>query len=211
MNKSLESRSRRMTPLASRAIQAALFFLPLELFLLGFLIYQITLNPATHLYIIGAISVVALLSNIVGIITILRNRPEAGIWISGIGCLVLLSSSSFLFSGLGFHVFLFTVLTSVLLVSRTLQGRQASTFLALGFLSGIISLLVDQFFPVERRVLLFLAGWIVRCRLPGAHGHYYGHPAVPRFFHSHKNAHCIHERCPNLHRCCWCHRRHSNR
>jgi len=153
MNKSLESRSRRMTPLASRAIQAALFFLPLELFLLGFLIYQITLNPATHLYIIGAISVVALLSNIVGIITILRNRPEAGIWISGIGCLVLLSSSSFLFSGLGFHVFLFTVLTSVLLVSRTLQGRQASTFLALGFLSGIISLLVDQFFPVERRVL----------------------------------------------------------
>ncbi|MBN1370965.1 MAG: GAF domain-containing protein [Anaerolineaceae bacterium] len=152
MNKPSELRKKKLTPLARRALQVALFFLPLELFLLGFLIYQITLNPATHLYVIGAISVVALLSNIIGI-GIIRNRPETGLWISGIGWLVLLSSFCFLFSGLGFHVFLFTVLTSILMVSRTLQGRQATVFIALGFISGILSLLVDQFMPAERRVL----------------------------------------------------------
>ena len=153
MNKPVESRSRKITPAVSRALQVALFFLPIELFLLGYLIYQFTINPAPYMYVIGAITIFAILCNIIGIIFISRHRPETGLWISGISWLVLLTSAPFLVAGFGFHMFLFAVFSTVLMVSQTMKGRQATVFIALGFISGAISLLVDQFMPAGQQAL----------------------------------------------------------
>ncbi len=150
MNKTSRTRTKRLTPQTSRALQVALLFLISEIFLLGFLIYNITLTPVTHLYVLLGFTSFALVANLIGIFIIHRNKPDTGMWISGIGWLVLLSTISFLFGGIGFQILLFTIFSATLAASRALQGRRAASFIALGIVSGVFSLLVDQFALTER-------------------------------------------------------------
>jgi len=87
---------------------------------------------------------------LIGLITILNNQVERGIWLTLIPWLSAFVLTSTLFAGLGL-VFLVTAITAVSLVAiLALPNRQRGIFITTGAVFGVLALLVDLFIQTDR-------------------------------------------------------------
>ncbi|HEY9151485.1 MAG TPA: GAF domain-containing protein [Anaerolineales bacterium] len=138
---------------ARNAFWIILAFIIADLTVIGFLLYQVQTAPSWQLFMSIGSSGILLAFIIASLVFVLRGRTTLAIWLTVVPWLLVLLSSSWIITGLGFVMLLDIITVTIQVASLTLPSRQAGPMILTAVAVGILTFVADIFLPTGRIVI----------------------------------------------------------
>ncbi len=153
MNRKFFNFPENMTAKARNAFRMILAFIVADLAVLSFLVYQASQTPSWQVYLSIVSSGTLFAFTIASLVLVLRGHSELGIWLTVVPWLLILLSSSWIISGLGFVMMLTAITITTIVASQTMPTRQVGPLISTAVVIGMLTFLVDALLPTVRIVL----------------------------------------------------------